>query len=158
MIDTKNFQKQEKEIEKIFYNFMKEKGYSVLLHTEEDIKYMGYGGIAVKEDKFAVFFELSGNVYPRGFSVKVEDRNGNFVLTGETAALYSLSATPEMDIKELTEKFKILLNDIYEKYKVYSRENRLDFVYNELKEERKDYDSINLNKINQELEEVEPEL
>lgn len=158
MIDTKNFMKQEKELEKIFYNFMKEKGYSVILHSEEDIKYMGYGGIAVKDDKFSVFFELSGNVYPRSFSVRAEDRNGNFILTGEMAALYSLSATPDMDMKELTGKFKILLNDIYEKYKVYSKENRLDFVYNELKEERKNYDDIILENQKLELEDIEPEI
>lgn len=152
MIDRRNFLEQEQEIEDIFYDFMTENGYSVHFHRDEDIKYMGYGGMAVKEDKFAPFFSLSGNIYPRSFSVFVEDRNGNFILTGETAAIYSISASPESNIKELKDKFKILLNDIYNKYKVYSKENRLDFVYNELKLERKNYDNVLEKNIEQEME------
>lgn len=158
MIDRRNFLEQEEAVENIFYDFMKEKGYTVHFHKDEDIKYMGYGGNAVKEDKFALFFSLHGNVYPREFIVCAEDRNGNFVLMGEAAAVYGVSATPDTNTKELTDKFKILLNDIYEKYKVYSKENRLDFVFNELEQDRKNYDDINLNDIKQEQDEIEPEI
>lgn len=152
MIDRRNFLEQEEALENIFYDFMKEEGYTVYFHRDEDIKYMGYGGNAVKDDKFAVFFTLSADIYPRHFSIFAEDRNGNFILSGERAAIYSLSATPDSDINKLKDTFKILLSDIYEKYKVYSKENRLDFVYNELETERKQYD-INDKTIELEQEE-----
>ncbi|MBR1377320.1 MAG: hypothetical protein IJ565_05895 [Bacilli bacterium] len=157
MIDRRNFLEQEEAVENIFYDFMKEKGYTVYFHRDEEIKYMGYGGNAVKEDKFAVFFTLSADIYPRHFSIFAEDRNGNFVLTGEAAAIYSLSATPDSDINKLKNTFKILLNDIYEKYKDYSKENRLDFVYNELETDRKHYDINNDTKNIEKEEENEIE-
>lgn len=155
MIDKRNFLEREKEVENIFYDFMKEKGYTVYFNRDEDIKYMGYGGNAVKEDKFAVFFRLCSDIYPRRFSIFADDRNGNFILTGETAAIYSLTVTPDSDINQLKDTFRILLNDIYEKYKNYSKENRLDFIYNGLKIERKRYDVLDLSNIKQNQEEVE---
>jgi len=150
-MDTKNFIEQEQELEEIFDEFMSKEGYSVHIHGEDDLKYFGYGGYAIKEDKFAVIFNLRGQVYPRGFSISVSDRNGNLVIMGETVAIYSISATSDTPKEELVNKFKIMLNDIYNKYKIYSRENRLDFVYNEYEIERKKYDEI--DKQSKELEE-----
>lgn len=141
-MDIKNFIEQEQAVEELFYEYMTREGYSVRLYKDEDLKYLGYGGNAIKEDKFAVIFNLRGQVYPRTFSISVEDRNGNLVIMGETAAIYSISATSETTKEELSNKFKILLSDIYNKYKIYSRENRLDFVYNELEMERKNYTDI----------------
>lgn len=147
------FSKQEDMIENIFATFMKQQGYYVKLNQDEDIKYLGYGGLAVhKDDKFSLMFELTGNLYPRCFNVSVKDRNGNFMLMGETVAIYSLSAHDNTNYKELSEKFKMLITDVFEKYKVYSKENRLDFVFNNLEMERKSYTDVKLNMTNIELE------
>lgn len=49
-----------------------------------------------------------------------------------------------------------MLDDIYNKYKVYSKENRLDFVFNEYEVDRKNYDDVKElqknNKIDFEIE------
>ncbi len=147
------FFKQEDMIENIFATFMEQQEYYVRLNQYDDIKYLGFGGLAVnKNDKFALMFELNGNLSPRSFSISVKDRNGNFVLMGETVAIYSLSADDNTNYKDLSEKFKILINDVFEKYKIYSKENRLDFVFNNLEIERKSFTDINLDKVNIELE------
>lgn len=147
MFNREKFLEQEDIIEKVFFDFMIEKGYKVTINEGESIKYIGYGGDAIKEDKFAVFFRLVSNIYPRSFSIFVEDRNGNSIITGETAAIYSIGSDDNADMKELEVKFKILLNDIYNKYKDYSKENRLEFTYNGLEMERKDYTEIDLNEL-----------
>lgn len=147
MINREKFLEQEGIIEEVFFNFMSEKNYDVRINDGDSIKYLGYGGNAVKDDTFAVLFKLVNFPYPRSFSVFVEDRNGNLVLTGETAAIYSIEADDNIDNKELVNKFKILLNDVYNKYKDYSKENRLDFVYNGLEMERKDYTNFNPNEV-----------
>ena len=144
MEEAMMFYKQEKELEKIFYEFFKNKGYFVRLYENDEIDHMGHGGYAVKDDKFSIFFGLSGYLYPREFYVTAYDRNGNYVLIGESAAEYRLVDVEDMNLKELKTKFKILLSDIYEKYKEYSKDNRLDFIFNNLKEDRKDYTNINI--------------
>lgn len=150
MINREKFLEQESIIEKVFFDFMVEKGYRVSINEGDSIQYLGYGGDAIKEDKFAVFFRLVSNIYPRSFSIFVTDRNGNSIITGETVAIYSIESDDNADNKELVSKFKILLNDIYNKYKDYSRENRLEFSYNELEMERKDYTEIDLNELHKE--------
>lgn len=136
----KDFTEQRSIVENMFYDYMTDNGYSVYIYDGND-KSLGYGGFATKKDKFAIFFTLVEFQDPRSFSVNAEDRNGNFILTGDTAAIYTMSINDEDDltINEIKDKFSKLLNDIYEKYGNYSKENRLDFVYNELKMERKDY-------------------
>lgn len=155
--DFKKFINQINLIEDYFYGFMKEKGYSVNIYEEDDLKYLGYGGWATKEDKFAIFFKLVEFPYPKSFSIHAEDRNGNNILHGETVAIYSISDKDNMSDDELLSRFKMALNDIYDKYKVYSKENRLDFVFNELEMERKDYTDMALNiKLEKnEIEEIE---
>ena len=137
MYDKNKFLDQEKIVEDIFDDFFKDKGYFTCIN--DDIKNMGYGGFAVTDDKFALIFELHGFPYPKSFSVNAKDRNGNFVVMGETVAIYSITPDDNISKSELEEKFKTLLNDIYNKYKVYSKENRLDFVYNDMELERKKY-------------------
>lgn len=155
MINREKFLDQEDIIEEIFWVFMREKGYKVTINEGDSIKYLGYGGDAIKDDKFAVYFKLVSNIYPRSFSIFATDRNGNSILTGETVAIYSLKSDDNADIKELAKRFKILLNDIYNKYKDYSKENRLEFAYNELEMERKDYTEIDLNELKREEQKEE---
>ena len=149
---SKNFLEQEEIVEKIFDEYMSSEGYSVRIHDEDDLKYFGYGGYAIKEDKFALIFNLRGQVYPRGFSISVEDRNGNLVIMGETVAIYSMSASSETPKEEVKKKFKLMLEDIYNKYKVYSKENRLDFVFNEYEVDRKNYDDVKELQKNNEID------
>lgn len=153
MYDKNKFLEQEKIVEDIFYDFFKSKGYFTRIN--DDIKNIGYGGIAVADDKFALIFELHGFPYPKSFSVSAEDRNGNFVVMGETVAIYSIIPDDNISKSELEEKFKTLLNDIYSKYKVYSKENRLDFVYKNMELERKEYKfgiEKNMENMEEELE------
>ena len=149
---SKNFLDQEETVEKIFDEYMSKEGYYVRIYDEDDLKYFGYGGYAVKEDKFAPIFKLHGQVYPRGFSISVEDRNGNFVIMGETVAIYFISVTSETSKKEIENEFKLMLDDIYNKYKVYSKENRLDFVFNEYEVDRKNYDDVKELQKNNEID------
>lgn len=123
---------------------MKEKGYSVSIYDENDVKYTNFGGFACKKDKFSILFKLVEFPYPKSFSIHAIDRNGNFILTGETVAIYSIYGKDDLSDQEVLSRFKIALNDIYEKYKVYSKENRLDFVFNELEQEVKDYTNIEI--------------
>lgn len=136
---------------------MKDKGYSVNIYEENEVNSMGYGGWATKDDKYAIFFKLVEFSYPRSFSIHAEDRNGNSILHGETVAIYSVSGKDNLSNEELLSRFKMALNDVYDKYKVYSKENRLDFVFNELKMERKDYTDINLDNLKEDLE-IEEEI
>jgi len=138
-LNKDSFVEQIDELEDLFYNYMKEKGYSVSINDDESVAYLGYGGYASKDDKFAVIFKLVENIHPRSFSIFAVDRNGYFALDGETAAIYSISAGEDTTMDEIKNKFNIMLNDIYEKYGFYSKDNRLDFVYNEMEIERKNY-------------------
>lgn len=146
--DMEKFLEQENIIEEVFYNFMIDKGYGVNIYNEDDLKYMGYGGFAVKEDKYGVIFRLCNFQHPKAFTVFAVDRNGYFALDGDTAAIYSitLDENTDMDNEELKSKFEILLEDIYTKYSTYSKSNRLDFVFNDMEIERKSYEDISLNK------------
>lgn len=156
MYNRTKFLEQEKIAEDLFYNFFKNEGYFTRIN--DDIKNMGYGGFAVKDDKFALIFNLHSYPYPKSFMISAEDRNGNQVIIGETVAVYSYSPDDKINDKELQEKFKIMLNDIYSKYKNYSKENRLDFAYNELEVERKDYSKIKLHDLKQTNIDLEEEI
>lgn len=145
-MNQKKFIEQINILEKIFYEFMTDKGYSVNIYEEGDIKYLGYGGIASKDDKFAICFSLVEHPYPKSFSIFANDRNGNFALCGDTVAIYSINCEKELTNDKLKENFKLALKDIYDKYSVYSKKNRLDFVFNELEMERKDYTDIDISK------------
>lgn len=142
------FLEQERIIEETFYNFMEDKGYSVNIYNDDDVEYTGYGGFAVTEDKFAVIFKLCNFQHPKAFTIFAVDRNGYFAIDGDTAAIYSISLEEKTDIDndELKAKFEILLEDIYKKYGAYSKSNRLDFVFNDMKMERKSYENISLSK------------
>lgn len=155
-MNQKKFIEQINILEKVFYEFMTDKGYSVNIYSEEDIRYLGYGGIASKSDKFAIYFSLVEYPYPKSFSIFANDRNGNFALCGDTVAIYSISGEKDLSNDELKEKFEIALNDIYDKYSIYSKEKRLDFVFNELEMERKDYTDIQVKNV-VELDEIEKE-
>lgn len=138
--DKEIFYKQAVKINSIFDDFMKEKGFSVWDHNDSAL---GYGAIAShKEDKFVPIFELKMWSYPRTFSIHVIDRNGNSILTGETAAIYSLDIKEDMKEDTMISKFKTLVNDVYDIYGNYCRENRLDFSFNNLEMERKEYSEI----------------
>lgn len=59
------------------------------------------------------------------------DRNGNDILHGPTCAVYILD-----DCKDFESKLEKMCTYVFDKYSKYSRENRLDFKFNNLKEER----------------------
>lgn len=121
-----------------FDDFMEEHGYDVLVHNDE---YTGRGSVAYRDDKFAPLFSLhvwGGEIAENFVSIHIQDRNGSSVLTGETAAIYSMVDTGDKE-KNLV-VFSKMVNDAYEKYRGYSKTNRLDFVFNQMKEDRKVYD------------------
>lgn len=133
----KSFYKQADKLSEIFMDYMSDRGFSVSHHND---KYSGNGVTAShKEDKFVPIFKLVNQIYSKSFSIFVDDRNGNTVLTGETAAIYSVNAEEDMSESEIIEIFEKMLNDIYDKYGDYCKGNRLDFTFNELEMERKNY-------------------
>ena len=140
MKDIKIFHKQGKKINKIFCDFMEEKGFSTWEHDDKDL---GFGVIASNSnDKFIPIFELKNWHYPEAHSIFVIDRNGNSILTGEIAAIYSLNIVENWNEEEIEKRFKTMLEDIYSKYEKYSKNNRLDFSFNELIMERKNYPNL----------------
>lgn len=140
--------KREKSLLQIWDKFddlMVERGYGILTHNDVSL---GRGTVAYKDDKFSPLFELKiwgGEIAENFVSIFVTDRNGNTILGGETVAIYSLNDVGDFE-KNLS-LFAKMFEDVYEKYSVYSKSNRLDFAFNEMKLERKIYvDTKNLNK------------
>lgn len=120
-----------------FNEMMGERGFRVLVHDDDSL---GRGSIAVKGDKFAPVINLhvwGGPVNTDVISIHVQDRNGHFSLDGPTAAIYSLTDTG--DSEKNLRLFTMMVEDCLEKFGSYSKENRLDFVFNGLTVDRKTY-------------------
>ncbi len=67
-------------------------------------------------------------------SIHIQDRNGNDIMHGPTCAVHTLN-----DCKDFKERFEMICSYVFEKYSKYSKQNRLDFVFNEIKQERIDW-------------------
>lgn len=124
-----------------FLDIAESYGYSCINHNDHA---MGTGSILFKSDKFVPIIQLciwqelktKGKVVEDGsISIHVEDRNGNSVLDGPTCAIHCLKDCPDLE-----EKFEKMCSYVFEKYSKYSKQNRLDFVFNELPEERIEWD------------------
>ena len=140
MKDRTKFHNQGKKINKIFCDFMEEKGFSTWEHDDPSL---GFGAIADNsKDKFIPIFKLYNWISPESHSIFVEDRNGNALLEGDTAAIYSLDIDENWTQEEIEKSFKIMLEDVYSKYGKYSKSNRLDFSFNELTMEEKKYTNL----------------
>lgn len=125
-----------------FDEIMSERGFKLIVHNNAS---QGRGSVAFKDDKFAPVFGFhvwGGPIKEDIISLHVEDRNGNFSLDGPTAAIYSLNNTGDFDknLKLLT----MMVDDCLEAFGSYSKESRLDFVFNELTIDRKTYDESSL--------------
>lgn len=145
MKSVKEFEKQCKRINQIFCNYLKEKNYDVWNFDEENMK---KGAFACKDDKFVPIIKLHNCWFPERHSISVIDRNGNTIIEGETAAEYSLEIDEKDNnsIDEIAEMFEIMLNEVYLKYGNYDRNNRLDFAFNELEVDEKDF-NLNDNEV-----------
>ena len=145
MKSVKEFEKQCKRINQIFCNYLKEKNYDVWNFDEENMK---KGAFACKDDKFAPIIMLHNCWFPERHSISVIDRNGNTIIEGETAAEYSLEIDEKDNnsIDEIAEMFEMMLNEVYLKYGNYDRNNRLDFAFNELEVDEKDF-NLNDNEV-----------
>lgn len=145
MKNVKEFEKQCKRINQIFCNYLKEKNYDVWNFDEENMK---KGAFACKDDKFVPIIMLHNCWFPERHSISVIDRNGNTIIEGETAAEYSLEIDEKDNnsIDEIAEMFEIMLNEVYLKYGNYDRNNRLDFAFNELEVDEKDF-NLNDNEV-----------
>ena len=133
-MNKEEFIKKVENIENYFSSFMKNNGYHIYIDNDR-----GYSGTAVKDDPFALIFKLYCWEYPRSYNIFIEDRNGNFAIDGSTVAIYSLNEKENTYEDDLLNSFHQMLNDVYDKYKDFSKENRLDFVFNGLEVDRKDY-------------------
>lgn len=137
------------ELWNVFNDFMAERGFHVLPH---DDYYTGRGSVASKDDRFAPIFNLhvwGGEIADNFLSILIEDRNGCAILDGETVAIYSMPDTGDREKNLLI--FSKMVNDAYDRYGGYSKANRLDFVFNELKQDRRIYDDKVLSKSVDEL-------
>ena len=145
MKNVKEFEKQCKRINQIFCNYLKEKNYDAWNFDEENKK---KGAFACKDDKFVPIIKLHNCWFPERHSISVIDRNGNTIIEGETAAEYSLEIDEKDNnsIDEIAEMFEIMLNEVYLKYGNYDRNNRLDFAFNELEIDRKNF-NLNDNEV-----------
>lgn len=124
-------------IKKIFTTYMKKNNYSVLESVNNIL-------IAVNksDDKFIPYFELCCWRYPESYNINVNDRNGNFIIIGETVARYSIGIDSNDVITDdqLYDKFEEMLSDVFKKYSKYSKDNRLDFSFKNLEEDRQKYE------------------
>jgi len=133
----------DKQIEKAWDTFLKvadEYGYKYNHHNDST---MGTGTTCWKDDPFIPIIKLdirselkirSKLIDPASMTIFVRDRNGNTILGGEFCAVHTLK-----DCKGFSKKLKEMSRYVFDKYSKYSRENRLDFVFNGLKMERVDW-------------------
>lgn len=125
-----------------FDEVMRGKGYKVSSHNNAT---MGMVSLAFTENKFKPIFNFrnwfrSEESLHSGFvSIFVIDRNGNSILTGDAAAIYSLDIKKGDKDEDVKQRFEKMLENAINKYGSYCRENRLDFVYNEMVTERVNY-------------------
>lgn len=114
-----------------------EYGYEGYSYNETNL---GIGSTFFKTDRFVPIINLC--VYPEvkkgkdvlvpaSMSIHVKDRNGNDILTGVCCAVHTLE-----DCEDFKNRFADMCRYVFDKYSQYSKTNRLDFVYNELSEER----------------------
>lgn len=121
----------------LFDTYAENNNYNIIVHNDH---HMGRGSLAYKgDDSFKPIitlhlFGIPGINYD--FGIIVSDRNGNSILTGETCAVYTLNAPAESEYNELEERFGKILDYVFKKYEPYSKENRLDYVFNGLELER----------------------
>ena len=131
-IDNKKLSKAWKYVEK----FAKERGYECWSHNSVS---QGAGATIYKdEDRFIPIMSL--NIWwGEGVSIHVEDRNGNAILDGECCAVHILNSC-----KDFEDRLEKMCAYVFDKYSKYSRENRLDYVFNNLKEERIEWHKIEI--------------
>ena len=109
--------------------YAKEKGFGYWDHNNE-YQRAGATITTISNDKFVPIFNL--NIWwGQGLSIHVEDRNGNDILDGPTCAVHILN-----DCKDFEKKLEKMCDYVFGKYSQYSRENRLDFRFNNLTQER----------------------
>ena len=113
--------------------------YGYKCNNHDDL-YMGIGSMCYKADKFAPLIHLRIEkgykvgkevIIPTSMNILVEDRNGNNILDGNVCGVYRLE-----DCDDFENKFTDMCKYVFDKYVVYSKDNRLDFVFNGYKEER----------------------
>ena len=134
-----------KQIDKLWNRFHKiAEGYGYDCYPHND-RNMGIGTTCCQSDRFVPIINLSIQpelkykhkkevAIPMSMTLFVKDRNGNTVIDGPYCAVYSLNDCPDFN-----EKFEDMCTYVFDKYSAYSRENRLDFAFNELTEERKEW-------------------
>lgn len=125
----------------MFKTYMKERGYQIWL---EETPNMGITHTASKEvDRYIPFFEFTyGNKSKYNtctYAIVVYDRNGEEGLHGNSVAHYHLYTNANTSEEEIIRKFQKMLDDSYNKYFCYSRDNRLDSIFKNLKTEFIDY-------------------
>ena len=136
-IKMKEHNKEEltNKIVELFKNYMIERGYKIWKSESPD---SGISYTARKEeDKYIPFFELCYGSLSKykiaEYEVSVTDRAGDEGLHGRTVASYYLHLNQENSEEAILNEFKKILDNSYKSYNMYSRNNRLDSVYNNLK-------------------------
>lgn len=130
MKSVKKFKSQSSKFNQIFYDYMKEKGFEV---SNYDNGVIGYGVIAYNDkDRFIPIFNLYNWLDPEVHSIYIEDRNGNPMVSGNVVAIYSLELDEKWNENEILNKFKMIIEEAYEKYKNYNKDNKLEFNVNKM--------------------------
>lgn len=140
MIKIQN-QELANKIKEKFKEYMKERGYEI---WKSETPNYGITYTASKEsDRYVPLIELQyGSNYRYKISeyeISVKDRDGENGLYGEIVASYYLHSEYETDEEIIMSEFNRMLDDVYTKYSKYSRENRLDSVFNNLESEDFNY-------------------
>lgn len=118
----------------LYDKIMKDKGYGVWISDDD-----GYHATAYKDkDKYSCIFGLNIWRYPKEVSLHVEDRNGNFYLGGNTAAIYTVSIDNHVD-EEVLNRIKTMVDTAVDNYGSYGIDNRLDFAAKDVEEERQSF-------------------
>lgn len=128
-------------IKEIFKSYMKEKGYEIWKSEDPE---SGITYTASKEsDRYVPLIELCfGREYEFKnveYEIFIKDRDGKGSLHGHLVANYCLYTKYEPDEEKIINEFQKMLNDAYNEYSKYSRENRLDSVFNNLEYQTFDY-------------------
>lgn len=118
----------------IFNDKANEFGYTIRTYNDS---IMGIGTTAFQqEDKYIpiILFKIGY----KEVSIMVQDRNGDAILMGDLCACYKLK---DVDSEDYEQKFAEMCDYAINKWSKYSKDNRLDFVFNNLEQERIDWDN-----------------
>lgn len=120
-----------------FSNYFRQAGYKIMEYNNVS---MGWGATALKnDDLYSPYFQVSTFMTVDRYEISViaADRNGNRVISLDPwVACYTIK---DVMSPGYIEKLDIILDEIFNKFVKYNKDNRLEATLNNIEEERKEF-------------------